>query len=100
MGYSSLRQWLNPIHFAAQSSGFGKPFEGALLAPAASLVSLNASFPSRNDCRVLILGCGNSTFGEEMQRDGWTGPIVNGALTWKMYHGNFAWHSLLLDDTF
>jgi SAM-dependent methyltransferase len=25
----------------------------------------------------LILGCGNSTFGEDMQRDGWSGEIVN-----------------------
>lgn len=35
------------------------------------------SFPTRDGCRVLILGCGNSKFGEDMQRDGWSGPIVN-----------------------
>jgi SAM-dependent methyltransferase len=34
------------------------------------------SFPSREDCRVLILGCGNSVFGEDMIKDGWTGPIA------------------------
>jgi SAM-dependent methyltransferase len=34
-------------------------------------------FPSYEDCRVLILGCGNSTFAEDMRDDGWCGPIVN-----------------------
>eukprot|EP00536_Pseudo-nitzschia_multiseries_P001499 jgi/Psemu1/283062/fgenesh1_pg.19_\ len=34
-------------------------------------------FPSREKCRVLILGCGNSTFGEDMMNDGWLGEIVN-----------------------
>jgi RAT1-interacting protein len=34
-------------------------------------------FPSYETCRVLVLGCGNSTFGEEMRNDGWLGPIVN-----------------------
>ena len=75
MGYQSLRHLLNPIHFAAQSAAFGKICEGALLAPSSMALS---SFPSRENCRVLILGCGNSAFGEQMQRDGWTGKIVNG----------------------
>mmetsp|Transcript_24215 Transcript_24215/g.51435 ORF Transcript_24215/g.51435 Transcript_24215/m.51435 type:complete len:195 (+) Transcript_24215:528-1112(+) len=34
-------------------------------------------FPSRAKCRVLILGSGNSPFGEDMRNDGWTGDIVN-----------------------
>lgn len=34
-------------------------------------------FPDRDQARVLILGCGNSSFGADMLRDGWTGPIVN-----------------------
>ena len=34
-------------------------------------------FPPRADCRVLILGCGNSSLGEAMLQDGWTGGIVN-----------------------
>ncbi|KAG7336889.1 methyltransferase domain containing protein [Nitzschia inconspicua] len=34
-------------------------------------------FPSYKDCRVLILGCGNSTLAEEMRNDGWCGTIVN-----------------------
>jgi SAM-dependent methyltransferase len=34
-------------------------------------------FPPREAARTLILGCGNATFGEDMQRDGWTGRIVN-----------------------
>lgn len=34
-------------------------------------------FPSYEDCRVLILGCGNSTLAEEMRNDGWCGKIIN-----------------------
>jgi SAM-dependent methyltransferase len=34
------------------------------------------AFPHRKDCRVLIVGCGNSRLGEDMIRDGWTGGIV------------------------
>lgn len=34
-------------------------------------------FPPKAECRVLILGCGNSTLGEEMMQDGWLGPITN-----------------------
>jgi SAM-dependent methyltransferase len=34
-------------------------------------------FPSYEHCRILILGCGNSTLAEEMRNDGWYGEIVN-----------------------
>lgn len=34
-------------------------------------------FPSHERCRVLILGCGNSTFGGDMIQDGWKGRITN-----------------------
>lgn len=34
-------------------------------------------FPSHEKCRVLILGCGNSTFGHDMLEDGWQGRITN-----------------------
>jgi EEF1A lysine methyltransferase 4 len=34
-------------------------------------------FPSYENCRVLILGCGNSTLAEEMRNDEWYGEIVN-----------------------
>jgi RAT1-interacting protein len=34
-------------------------------------------FPTYETCRVLILGCGNSTFEEDMRNDGWYGDIVN-----------------------
>lgn len=37
----------------------------------------STQFPSRLDCRILILGCGNSTLGEDMMQDGWLGPITN-----------------------
>ncbi len=44
---------------------------------AATKLESGKSFPSYDQCRVLILGCGNSTFGEDMIRDGWKGPITN-----------------------
>jgi SAM-dependent methyltransferase len=34
-------------------------------------------FPDRDSCRVLIVGCGNSTFGLDMLHDGWAGGILN-----------------------
>lgn len=34
-------------------------------------------FPGRDRCRVLILGCGNSPFGEHLRHNGWRGEIVN-----------------------
>jgi SAM-dependent methyltransferase len=44
---------------------------------AATKVDAGQEFLNYEDCRVLILGCGNSTFGEDMIRDGWSGPIFN-----------------------
>lgn len=44
---------------------------------AATKLDSGKSFPSYDQCRVLILGCGNSTFGEDMIRDGWKGQITN-----------------------
>ena len=35
------------------------------------------SFPHKERCRVLIVGCGNSRLGEDMMRDGWFGGITN-----------------------
>ncbi|CAJ1946094.1 unnamed protein product [Cylindrotheca closterium] len=34
-------------------------------------------FPSHEKCRVLILGCGNSSFAFDMLKDGWKGHITN-----------------------
>jgi SAM-dependent methyltransferase len=65
LGFQNIRHLLNPINFAAQSAN---SMDGSLSTHA---------FPSREAARVLILGCGNSKFGEDMQRDGWTGEIVN-----------------------
>ena len=44
---------------------------------AATKVEAGQPFLCYEECRVLILGCGNSTFGEDMIRDGWRGPITN-----------------------
>lgn len=40
-------------------------------------VNTSSRFPTRSQCRTLILGSGNSTLGEDMLRDGWTGRLVN-----------------------
>jgi SAM-dependent methyltransferase len=71
---------LNPTSFDAQSTAAAAAT--ASTTTSTPLVNANAStpqpcFPPRDKCRVLILGCGNSTFGEDMLRDGWTGKIVN-----------------------
>ena len=74
---------INPIAFStAVSAGAGtlplltkvpnKAASGNLTKSAAV-----PEFPDRNKSRVLILGCGNSTFGADMLADGWTGGIVN-----------------------
>eukprot|EP00980_Cylindrotheca_fusiformis_P013086 scaffold3281_cov129-Cylindrotheca_fusiformis.AAC.5 len=34
-------------------------------------------FPSHEKCKVLILGCGNSSFAHDMLADGWQGHITN-----------------------
>ena len=38
---------------------------------------LSVGFPPREECRVLIIGCGNSRLGEQMLEDGWGGGITN-----------------------
>lgn len=45
--------------------------------PPTKVAASAGSFPDRDKCRVLILGCGNSTFGADMLRDGWIGGILN-----------------------
>ena len=37
----------------------------------------SSTFPAKEKCRVLIVGCGTSRLGEEMMIDGWTGGIKN-----------------------
>jgi hypothetical protein len=61
--YRSLRHLLNPIHFAAQGNGVR-----SWNRPQPSAPEGVASFPARDACRILILGCGNSCFGEDMRK--------------------------------
>lgn len=69
--YKNLRHLLNPIHFAAQGNGV------RAWSRRASTSQSVVSFPPRDACRVLILGCGNSLFGEDMRKDGWNGRMMN-----------------------
>jgi hypothetical protein len=105
-GYKSLRHLLNPIHFSAQGTAPStkamfshhnatsqqhspqQPQQLQLQQPqqqylansrpaVTTTVSATSIFPARDAARVLILGCGNSSFGEDMRYDGWTGKMVN-----------------------
>jgi SAM-dependent methyltransferase len=88
--YFQLRHLINPASLAgaalnqkqqqAQHSLDEKSGGGANHSPrdgTTTSVSVATSFPERHACRVLILGCGNSTIGIDMLRDGWTGGILN-----------------------
>jgi SAM-dependent methyltransferase len=85
---------LNPIYFAAsgtkvKSSGSsennstGSHDSHHPATEATSSVSLPTpiiepyTFPHRDKARVLIIGCGNSSFGADMLKDGWTGHMTN-----------------------
>ena len=41
------------------------------------VINNEIKFPPKNQCRVLIPGCGNSSLGQDMLRDGWSGGITN-----------------------
>lgn len=90
-GYRSLRHLLNPESFGVdeKGTGSGRIHGGGGGDPEAmetipeqqeatmSSISPTSAFPSPLDAGVLILGCGNSTFAEDMRNDGWTGRMVN-----------------------
>jgi len=82
-GYGHLRHLLNPIYFA--TSGTSPKIKNSSRTSSETTTTMNVTskpiiepftFPDRDKARILILGCGNSTFGADMLRDGWTGPIV------------------------
>lgn len=81
--YGHLRHLINPIALtahgasAASSLLLAKPNTLPVGGEAHNKESpLPSSFPNMDQSRVLILGCGNSTMGADMLRDGWTGGIV------------------------
>jgi len=67
--HAGLSKLLRPEHFTIKGKGSKWQPKGT---PGGS-----DSFPLREFSRVLILGCGNSTLGEDLLCDGWTGRIVN-----------------------
>lgn len=78
--FASLRHFLTN-EFLAPAATALKPNTyssyHAMTPPTPTATSPAPTFPPRSRCRTLILGCGNSRFGEDMLRDGWTGGIVN-----------------------
>lgn len=74
--YHGIRHLLTPFHLSAsQGMNPAKP-RRILEALIPRLSATQEHFPSRNKCRILVLGCGNSRLPEDMIRDGWTGGIV------------------------
>jgi SAM-dependent methyltransferase len=84
-----LRHLLNPLHFATSATipnlkKNNNQATGVSSNPTTSNSTISATtkiekftFPDREKTKILIVGCGNSKFGEEMIRDGWTGKITN-----------------------
>jgi EEF1A lysine methyltransferase 4 len=62
-----------------QEAAFTTTGESALSPPPkeSAVAEVTTAFPDRDKTRVLILGCGDSTFGADMLHDGWTGGILN-----------------------
>lgn len=75
-GYGHLRHLLSPIHFATTGCTIKSNTTNSNPLDYHNKPNLY-TFPDRSQARVLILGCGNSSFGADMLRDGWSGPIVN-----------------------
>ncbi|GAX28758.1 endothelin-converting enzyme [Fistulifera solaris] len=69
MNYNQLRPFLEPDRMGVAP--------GTTLRVQKPQILKSNRFPRKRECRVLILGCGNSTLGEEMILDGWLGPIMN-----------------------
>ena len=91
-GYGHLRHLLNPIYFATSGTklkNHNNNLHGSQPLPEQSEKTQQQqpvalppiadpfTFPDRSKARILILGCGNSSFGADMLRDGWTGTVVN-----------------------
>lgn len=76
VGYGELRHLFSSTSFTPRgTASVAKPSQNVVKRVATK--SASSPFPARNQCRTLILGSGNSTFGEDMWRDGWTGKLVN-----------------------
>lgn len=67
--YGHVRHLMNPIYFC--TSGESKFIKQDTRLDAAM------TFPERQQAKVLILGCGNSSFGADMLKDGWGQTIFN-----------------------
>ena len=77
--YENLRHLLTPEILKRPFNGITRlqDIDRPTKDPQITLDTISNEFPSRDNCRVLILGCGNSAFGDDMKEDGWTGDIVN-----------------------
>lgn len=78
--YHSIRQLLTPgILSASYGIDLSQPCRALELTTNCHQgESISSNFqPSKAQARVLILGCGNSRFSEDMLQDGWTGGITN-----------------------
>ncbi|KAL3916870.1 MAG: hypothetical protein SGILL_004979, partial [Bacillariaceae sp.] len=86
LSYNELRYFLSKESLAAsrgnysngeaQDRRFPENSSDAFVAADTKADTLSY-FPPYEECRCLVLGCGNSTFAEDMRDDGWGGPITN-----------------------
>lgn len=87
--YHGICHLLTPFHLTASHGvdpanprriveTFGSPSRQGDVQPLSSHHQRHqqALIPCRKDCRVLVVGCGNSRLADDMVRDGWTGGIV------------------------
>ena len=72
--YNGIRHILDFILQNNVSHGDGVK---CLSSPYQELDNDGTIFPTKDQCRVLIAGCGNSSLGQDMLRDGWNGAISN-----------------------
>lgn len=85
--YQSYRDIRDVIH---KECYYYKPKESTQETEKQSPVGI--CFPEKSMCRVLIVGCGNSKFGEDMIKDGWLGKL----LTIFLFCDHFKTHILVL----
>lgn len=84
-GYNDLKYLMNPSLFGVEGKGnAGNKFLGTGRNDFNSMEPIPeqehssiVSFPPIHEARVLILGCGNSSFAQDMRHDGWTGRMTS-----------------------
>lgn len=77
--YGTISKFMSPRELSPENSATNlrERESKERISPLKAIPSKVAEFPSKDMCKVLIVGCGSSRLGEEMMKDGWVGGIVN-----------------------